>query len=147
MDELSRIHLAARYGHAAVDVMEVAAEDPALAERVSPGLPDLVAEAAFAARREQALTLADVMLRRTRLGLLDGARAQRPGSEGAARGGARAGRRSSAGTTRAYEDELERWREVAVAEGCWRRRHSWRRGARRGAEPIAQPGAAPEEAA
>ena len=36
-----------------------------------PELPDLVAEAAFAVGHEQARSLADVLLRRTRLGLLD----------------------------------------------------------------------------
>ena len=71
VDEESREALAGRYGHAAVDVLALAAESPELAARVSPDLPDLVAEAPFAARREQTRSLADVMLRRTRLGLLD----------------------------------------------------------------------------
>ncbi len=35
-----------------------------------PGLPDLLAEAPFSARNEQARTVGDVLLRRTRLGLL-----------------------------------------------------------------------------
>jgi glycerol-3-phosphate dehydrogenase len=35
-----------------------------------PGLPDLLAEAVLAARREQARCVADVLLRRTRLWLL-----------------------------------------------------------------------------
>ena len=38
--------------------------------RSSPGLPDLLAEVVHAARREQARSVADVLLRRTRLGLL-----------------------------------------------------------------------------
>ena len=67
----------------------------------SPDLPDLVAEAAFAARREQARSLADVLLRRTRLGLLDArrltdARVARAGGGGAGDGaGAGLGRRRS----------------------------------------------------
>jgi glycerol-3-phosphate dehydrogenase len=63
-------HLAGRYGHAAHEVLSVAGDVEALAAPIVPGLPDLLAEAAFAARREQAATLADVLLRRTRLGLL-----------------------------------------------------------------------------
>jgi glycerol-3-phosphate dehydrogenase len=41
-----------------------------LAQPILPGLPDLLAEVALAARREQARTVGDVLLRRTRLGLL-----------------------------------------------------------------------------
>jgi glycerol-3-phosphate dehydrogenase len=63
-------HLAGRYGHAAHDVLALAAERAELAEPIVPGRPDLVAEAAYAARREQARTPGDVLLRRTRLGLL-----------------------------------------------------------------------------
>ena len=39
------------------------------AERIVPGRPDLLAEVVYAARREQARTVGDVLLRRTRLGL------------------------------------------------------------------------------
>jgi glycerol-3-phosphate dehydrogenase len=66
--------LAGRYGHAARDVLMLAAERDELARPVLPGHPDLLAEAVFAARREQAQTVGDVLLRRTRLGLT-GARA------------------------------------------------------------------------
>ena len=62
--------LADRYGYAARAVLDVAAERPELAEPVVPGRPDLLAELAFAARREQAGSLADVLLRRTRLGVV-----------------------------------------------------------------------------
>jgi glycerol-3-phosphate dehydrogenase len=63
--------LAARYGHAAHDVLAIAAQGGALAQPiVSGGPPDLLAEAAYAARREQAGCVADVLLRRTRLGLV-----------------------------------------------------------------------------
>ena len=68
----TRVHLAARYGHAARDVLRLAAAAPRLAGRLSPDLPDLAAEAAFAAGHEQARSLADVLLRRTR----DGRRAR-----------------------------------------------------------------------
>jgi glycerol-3-phosphate dehydrogenase len=77
--------LASRYGHAAHDVLAIAAERGELAQPVVAGQPDLLAEAAYAARGEQARTVGDVLLRRTRLGLLaardvtadDGAAARR----------------------------------------------------------------------
>jgi glycerol-3-phosphate dehydrogenase len=62
--------LASRYGHAAHQVLALAAERGELAQPIVPGLPDLLAEVALAARREQARSIGDVMLRRTRLGLL-----------------------------------------------------------------------------
>ncbi|HLB20494.1 MAG TPA: glycerol-3-phosphate dehydrogenase/oxidase [Solirubrobacteraceae bacterium] len=62
--------LAARYGHAAHEVLALAAERGELAQPIVPGLPDLLAEVAQAARHEQARSIGDVLLRRTRLGLL-----------------------------------------------------------------------------
>jgi glycerol-3-phosphate dehydrogenase len=61
--------LAGRYGHVAHEVLRIAAERPELAAPIQPGMPDLLAEAAYAARHEQALTVGDVLLRRTRLAL------------------------------------------------------------------------------
>jgi glycerol-3-phosphate dehydrogenase len=62
--------LAARYGHAARDVLALAAERGELAQPIVGGAPDLLAEVALAAQREQARSIGDVLLRRTRLGLL-----------------------------------------------------------------------------
>ena len=62
--------LACRYGAAAQRVLGVAAERAEHAEPIVAGLPDLLAEVGCAARREQARSIADVLLRRTRLGLL-----------------------------------------------------------------------------
>ena len=78
--------LAFRYGHAARAVLRLAREDPKLAAPIVPGRPDLLAEVAIAARLEQARCVADVLLRRTRLGLLAapqlrGADAARPVAE------------------------------------------------------------------
>jgi glycerol-3-phosphate dehydrogenase len=78
--------LAFRYGHAARDVLRLAGEKPELAAPIVPGRPDLLAEVAIAARLEQARCVADVLLRRTRLGLLAapqlrGAGAARPVAE------------------------------------------------------------------
>jgi glycerol-3-phosphate dehydrogenase len=64
-------HLAARYGHAAREVLALAAQRGELAQPiVAGGPPDLLAEAVHAARREQATTVGDALLRRTRVGLL-----------------------------------------------------------------------------
>jgi glycerol-3-phosphate dehydrogenase len=68
--EESVAQLAFRYGHAARAVLDLAWKDPKLAEPIVPGRPDLLAEVAIAARREQARCVADVLLRRTRLGIL-----------------------------------------------------------------------------
>ncbi|HWP32145.1 MAG TPA: glycerol-3-phosphate dehydrogenase/oxidase [Solirubrobacterales bacterium] len=62
--------LAFRYGHAARTVLGLVREEPKLAAPIVPGRPDLLAEAVVAARHEQATSVADVLLRRTRLGLL-----------------------------------------------------------------------------
>jgi len=62
--------LAFRYGHAARAVLDLCEQRPELAEPIVPGHPDLRAEVVIAARREQARSVADVLLRRTRLGLV-----------------------------------------------------------------------------
>jgi glycerol-3-phosphate dehydrogenase len=62
--EWAREQLAGRYGHLAHDVLATGH-----VERIVDGRPDLMSEVAYAARREQARTLGDVLLRRTRLGL------------------------------------------------------------------------------
>ncbi|HEX2015572.1 MAG TPA: glycerol-3-phosphate dehydrogenase/oxidase [Solirubrobacteraceae bacterium] len=64
--------LASRYGHAAHEVLGIARERGELAQPIVDGQPDLLAEVAQAARREQARSIGDVLLRRTRLGLLAG---------------------------------------------------------------------------
>jgi glycerol-3-phosphate dehydrogenase len=78
-DELPRVEgvpvesyaaLASRYGEAAQQVLSLAAERGELAQPIVPGLPDLLAEVVLAARNEQARSVGDVLLRRTRLGLL-----------------------------------------------------------------------------
>jgi len=68
--EPSYASLAARYGHAAHEVLAIAAARGELAQQIVPDCPDLLAEVALAARREQARSIGDVLLRRTRLGLL-----------------------------------------------------------------------------
>jgi glycerol-3-phosphate dehydrogenase len=63
-------HLAA-YGTDAARVEELAAEDPALAEPLHPRLTYIKASVVWAAREEMALTVEDVLSRRTRALLLD----------------------------------------------------------------------------
>jgi glycerol-3-phosphate dehydrogenase len=62
--------IAARYGHAAHDLLALAGTRGELAAPIVEGHPDLLAEAPFSAFREQAMSVADVLLRRTRLGLV-----------------------------------------------------------------------------
>ncbi|MGZ4323764.1 MAG: glycerol-3-phosphate dehydrogenase C-terminal domain-containing protein, partial [Solirubrobacteraceae bacterium] len=62
--------MAARYGHAAHDLLGLASTRSELAAPIVAGHPDLLAEAPFSASREQARTVGDVLLRRTRLGLV-----------------------------------------------------------------------------
>ena len=69
----AREQLAGRYGHIAHDVLAMGH-----VERIVDGRPDLLAEVAYAARREQARTVGDVLLRRTRLGLTAARAAARP---------------------------------------------------------------------
>ena len=106
--------LAFRYGHAARNVLALAREHPHLAEPIVAGRPDLLAEAAIGARHEQARGVADVILRRTRLGLvaasqLRGADAVRPVAEamGAELGWSEA----------QIAAEAEAWPAVAAAGG------------------------------
>ncbi|CAN5674247.1 glycerol-3-phosphate dehydrogenase [soil metagenome] len=116
VDAESRALLAGRYGHAAHDVLALCQAEPRLARRICPDLPDLLAEAVFAARREQALTVGDVLMRRTRLALLDGRRLAERDSEGArAVAGALAGELGwDAGR---LESELDAWAREAAEEG------------------------------
>jgi len=105
--------LAARYGHAAHDVLALAAERGELAQTIVEGLPDLLAEVALAARREQARSIGDVLLRRTRLGLL----AARALSDGPVRRVGAVIARELAWSEERLELELSRFAEEAGAEG------------------------------
>lgn len=59
-------HLVSRYGGEAPEVLALAASEPSLGARVVEGMPYLGAEVLFGARREMALTLEDLLSRRTR---------------------------------------------------------------------------------
>ncbi len=64
-------HLLHSYGADTRVLLEMIDGDPLLAARMVPDLPVIFAEAAFAARYEMAMTVADVLARRTRLALID----------------------------------------------------------------------------
>jgi glycerol-3-phosphate dehydrogenase len=70
VSEPARAALASRYGYGAHEVLALISDREELAQPIVPGLPDLMAEVVIAARREQARSVGDVLLRRTRLGLL-----------------------------------------------------------------------------
>jgi glycerol-3-phosphate dehydrogenase len=59
-------HLVSRYGSEAPRVLALAHDDGTLLEPLVPGLPYLRAEAVWAARHEMAVTLDDLLSRRTR---------------------------------------------------------------------------------
>ena len=109
-----REQLALRYGHAAREVLAVAAERPKVARPIVSGHPDLLAEAAVAARLEQARSVADVLLRRTRLGLLAAPELRTAKS---VLGVAEAMGAELGWSGRRARKEVEAWTEVAAAEG------------------------------
>jgi glycerol-3-phosphate dehydrogenase len=116
VEDDSRRLLAGRYGYAARTVLQLAEEQPGLRARIVPQLPDLLAEIVIAIRYEQAAAIADVLLRRTRLGLLDARPLAAPDSEAArAVAGVMAG--ELGWDAARIETELESWRDVAAAEG------------------------------
>jgi glycerol-3-phosphate dehydrogenase len=124
-DELPRVEgvpqdayraLAGRYGHAAHGVLRVAEERGELAQPIVEGLPDLLAEAAFSARHEQATSVTDVLLRRTRLGLLAARDLLGDGSAPVRRVAAALGREHGWDEAR-IDAEVERFVADAAAEG------------------------------
>jgi glycerol-3-phosphate dehydrogenase len=108
--------LAGRYGHAAERVLQTAAADPALAAPMVADLPDLLAEAPFAARYEQARTVGDVLLRRTRLGLQAGRELSAPDAAAPRRVAEGMGAVLGWGAAR-IDAEVARFAEEARAEG------------------------------
>jgi glycerol-3-phosphate dehydrogenase len=106
--------LAFRYGHAARRVLALARERPELAAPIVPGRPDLLAEVTLAGRHEQARSLADVLLRRTRLGILAAPALRDPAARrpiAAALGAELGWSEARVGT------EIAAWDDVAATEG------------------------------
>jgi glycerol-3-phosphate dehydrogenase len=106
--------LSFRYGHAARAVLDLCEERPELARPIVPGRPDLLAEVVVAARHEQARSVADVLLRRTRLGLLAAPALRDPSTiEAVARA---LGEELGWGASRVAE-ETHAWAALGDAEG------------------------------
>lgn len=62
-------HLAQRYGSRTMEVVELVRNDAKLKQMIVPGLPEIWAEAAYAARNEMALHPDDILERRTHVAL------------------------------------------------------------------------------
>jgi glycerol-3-phosphate dehydrogenase len=108
--------LAARYGYAARQVLETVTATPPLAEPIVDGLPDLLAEAPFSARHEQAQSVGDVLLRRTRLALLAAPQLSDPAGGVAVRV-AEALAPELGWSRQRIDHEVERFHREAEAEG------------------------------
>lgn len=67
LDERTVVHLLNRYGSMISEVLELIASDKKLAKPLSPTLPYLKAEIVYAASHEGAMSVDDVISRRTRL--------------------------------------------------------------------------------
>jgi glycerol-3-phosphate dehydrogenase len=66
-DEEAHLHLVDAYGADAVWVLAYAEENPELARRIVPNLPYLMAEPLYHVQHEMALTLNDILIRRTHI--------------------------------------------------------------------------------
>lgn len=115
VSEAAVSQLAFRYGHAARAVLDLAWKEPRLAAPIVPGRPDLLAEVAIAARLEQARGVADVLLRRTRLGLLAAPRLRTADS---VRPVAEAMGRELGWSRRRVKREAEAWPAAAAEAGA-----------------------------
>ena len=125
------------------EVLALAAERGELAQPIVEGLPDLLAEVALAARREQARSIGDVLLRRTRLGLLAAREltgGQAPGEEPAQGGG------EEPEPVRRVGEVLRARAPLEPRAARPRARGLRRGGSRRGAPRAEEPGARVEEA-
>jgi glycerol-3-phosphate dehydrogenase len=67
LDEKTVVHLLNRYGSLISEVLELITNDKKLAKQLSPSLPYLKAEIVYAATHEGAMSVDDVISRRTRL--------------------------------------------------------------------------------
>ena len=95
--EDTRTHLAARYGYAAAEVLAIVEADPARSSASAPTSPTSPPRSPSPPRRSSRRSLGDVLLRRTRLGLLDARAPDRPRGRGARARGRGDGRRARLG--------------------------------------------------
>ena len=97
-------------------MLRIAGERAELAKPILDGFPDLLAEVVHAARSEQARGIGDVLLRRTRLGLLAARELSAEGSPALKRVAAAVGRELG-WNLRRRRAELARFHDEALAEG------------------------------
>ena len=71
LSEATARHLAGKYGTQAAAVVEISRENSRWADPIVPGTPQIQAEIIHAVRREMAMTIEDVLARRTGLELFD----------------------------------------------------------------------------
>ena len=115
--------LAGRYGHLAHEVLRIAAERGELAQPVVASAdgtrrpPDLLAEVVHAARHEQARSIGDALLRRTRLGLTAARDVTGPGGVQTARRVAAALGGELGWDAQRQEAEVIAWQAEAASEG------------------------------
>ena len=70
ISESTAHHLSVKFGSRSIPLLDLVREDATLAEPIVPGFPPLRAEIVYSAREEMALTIDDVLTRRTGLELL-----------------------------------------------------------------------------
>jgi glycerol-3-phosphate dehydrogenase len=116
IEEASYTLFAHRYGYAARELLALCEQRPDLRRPIVPGQPDVLAEAVFAARNEQARSVGDVLLRRTRLGLLDARALCATDAEPPQAVAAALGQELGWDPAR-VERETAAWHELAAAEG------------------------------
>ncbi len=71
VSEATITHLLNRYGSLIEEILEIINEDPSMSERLIPDLPYIKAEILHAVTHEGALSVEDVLLRRTRISFED----------------------------------------------------------------------------
>jgi glycerol-3-phosphate dehydrogenase len=114
MSEDTINQLAFRYGHAARGVLQLIQADPDLGQPIVADRPDLLAEVVVAVELEQASTIADVLLRRTRLGLTA---ASSLDSIESVRGVAEVMAKTLGWSQKEIADQSQAWLDTALAEG------------------------------
>ena len=108
-------HLSQKFGTNAAKVIQIARDEPSLAAPIVPGFAPIQAEIAYCARNEMAITIEDVLMRRTGLQIFSWQAAisgARPTAEILARelGWSPAFEKSS---TEEYEVRIKRWIRLA----------------------------------
>jgi len=115
ISEASARHLAVKFGTRATAVMELTQEEPSLKEPIAAGLPPLRAEIIYGVREEMAMTVDDVLARRTGLEILSWRAAREAAPLAGRLMGKDLGWSAEFGSEAAlaYQRKITRWLEVA----------------------------------